>query len=225
MKYALALLTVAGIAAGANAQSSNLVFSASVNGGAFGTGVVQAAPGDSVVIEARVSASAGSTFLGLLGGNFQVTASNWADALAPFTPQAGRTGVAMNEFGRVAPYGNVATSANPTSAVAAGTLTISGSNSGRIAISQPPPSINTAFVGGSSNLLIFRFGFTLNASTAIRDVVVNATNPNGTFRWSTGGSAGSIAASTFEGVTLRIPTPGALALLGLGGLAAARRRR
>ncbi len=70
-----------------------------------------------------------------------------------------------------------------------------------------------------------RADFTLNA---IRDVTVNVTNLSARYLHSLSGAFGTAAAAINlpnQSFSFRVPTPGAAALVGLGGLVAARRRR
>lgn len=96
----------------------------------------------------------------------------------------------------------------------------------------------------SSDVVVFKFGFTLGSSTAARSLDVS-TPLNGINRETsaTGGNFGRVFASWFTtstaaqgtrfydsigsvGATINVvPAPGALALIGLGGLVATRRRR
>jgi hypothetical protein len=100
--------------------------------------------------------------------------------------------------------------------------------------SDPP------FDNRSSNILVFKFSFTLGADPSARTLSIN-TPENGfnrtlvsgqyvpNIRWfaSEQEATPSIqtAAAAVAGNVNVVPTPGALALLGLGGLVAARRRR
>lgn len=96
------------------------------------------------------------------------------------------------------------------------------------------------FNNGSSNLVVFKFSFTLSGSTA--DRTLNISTPQNGFgrttqsgqlfhniRWFANESEASASVQTAAIVTdanVRIvPAPGAMALMGLGGLLAARRRR
>jgi uncharacterized protein (TIGR03382 family) len=235
MKYALALMAVAGIAASANAQTTSLSFKASVNGGSFSSGPISAANGDFIVIEAYVSLTAPGVAFGFGGMNWNPTVAGWtgADLLASFTPQAGRSGVDPGEFGRVKFMGAVATSSNPfplATSLAGPTLQINGSNSNRVAQSQTPPSLaGTNFVAGTTDVLIFRMGFGLSGATAARSLVISALPDATPGRWYT--SATSTTGTPINAavvpipLSVNVPTPGALALLGLGGLVAGRRRR
>jgi hypothetical protein len=92
----------------------------------------------------------------------------------------------------------------------------------------------TNFVGGT-DVVVFKYAVDLAAPAATRTVVgsvplanVNIsrttwyTAPNGLGSYNATQAESDIAGAT---VNLIVPAPGAIALLGLGGLAAARRRR
>src|SRR5262245_59518458 len=104
MKYALALMAVAGIAASANAQSTRLIFEASVNGGPFLGGLQDVLPGSTVLVQVRAELS-GATTLGLLGFNFNPRVQNWtaADVVTPFSATTGGV-TGPTDTGRVRPF-------------------------------------------------------------------------------------------------------------------------
>lgn len=96
-----------------------------------------------------------------------------------------------------------------------------------------------AFNSTLTNVHVFRFGFTLDSSTAFRDLTVDApANAFGNYNSTTGEretrwwadlneNTGSIVGTALvvPGIVHVVPSPASLALLGLGGLAMARRRR
>jgi len=110
-------------------------------------------------------------------------------------------------------------------------------------VSDNPSPSSTWFLGGTTDLVLFRQALTLSDSTDARTLAITSEAAT-LFR--SGGSAGTNdvrfmrSAATGEGgatATIRngveyvagfinvVPTPGAVALLGLGGLVAGRRRR
>jgi hypothetical protein len=99
---------------------------------------------------------------------------------------------------------------------------------------------NTFYVTGTQNLVVFRGALLLSDSTDLRTITltntagsllraggVNSADDNRFFDWHTNQFGGSLrsAAAVAEGAINVVPTPASVALLGLGGLVAARRRR
>jgi hypothetical protein len=100
-----------------------------------------------------------------------------------------------------------------------------------------PPENNA-----TQNVVVFKFGFTLGSSDALRDLVVStpalgigrstasATYGQPDTRWhssATSANPGSYRTdvAVMDGIIHVVPTPASLALMGLGGLLVARRRR
>jgi uncharacterized protein (TIGR03382 family) len=240
MKNALALVVVAGLASSAFATSTVSIMS-SVNGGAFAASN-NVNTGD--VVRVRVIASSDrADVVGLAGATFNITAANFNDsALAPWSPSDPSSaplgpGVQdlVNGNGRLAPFAASAATSLPTSSLSAGVLTIGGSGTGgRIAIGQNAPTLaGTRFVA-SNPVAIFQFTFTVGSNYNLGDnisiVVSNFLNQATTgARWYNNLN-GTTAVNDpnpvlTTGVLTFVPTPGSLALLGLGGLVAGRRRR
>lgn len=100
-------------------------------------------------------------------------------------------------------------------------------------------AVNTFFVGGRTDLVIFRGAMLLSDSTAERTMVIssaagsqdrvgaaNSADDTRFATWQTSSFGGSFRSGVVvNNASIVIPTPGALALVGLGGLVAARRRR
>lgn len=241
MKNALALVVVAGAASSALATSTLSIMS-SVNGGAFAS-ANNVVSGD--VVRVRVSIGTDlAAAVGLSGATYQVTASNFGggNTLAPWSvsgPSTDPLGPGVqdqaNGNGRLAPFAASAATALPTANLAAGVLTIGGSGTGgRIASGQNAPSLSGSRFETDNPVAIFQFTFTVGAGYSLNDViainVTNFLNPTTTgARWynNIGGTTAVNDANPVlrEGTLTFVPTPGALALLGLGGLVAGRRRR
>jgi hypothetical protein len=110
-------------------------------------------------------------------------------------------------------------------------------------VSDNNTATSTWFVTGTQNLVIFRQAIVLSGAEDLREIVINSeaatlqragggagTDDTRFMTWARAGESGPIATLRVgvEYVAGRInvvPTPGAVALLGLGGLVAARRRR
>jgi len=260
MKYALALIAVAGIAASASAQTSQLIYEASVAGGPFTTGPHTASPGDSVVIRVRCQLLGSTSLLGLAGFNFNPTLTNWtaADSVAAFDPSfglddggnypVGGPGTADPGNGRRAPFASASATSLPTAINLAGpTLTINGSNANRVAIGQLNRNSSVDLNGDSFFYglragvgnpgtpadyqlpVVFQYKITLSASNVGRTLTASDAGGFTTTSWYTNGTGGAsnvtLAGRSTADITILVPTPGALALLGLGGVVAGRRRR
>lgn len=241
MKYALALVVVAG-AASSTLAASTLSILSSVNGGAFAASN-DVTTGD--VVRVRVVAATNlSQAVGLSGATFNISATNFSatNALAAWStsgPSTDPLGPGVQDSGsgngRLAPFAASAATALPTSTLAAGVLSINGSGTGgRIAVGQNAPSLAGSRFNGNNPVAIFQFTFTVGSGYSVGDAisvaVTNFLNPGTTgVRWYNnlgGTTAVSDPNPALEGGTLNfVPTPGALALLGLGGLVAGRRRR
>ncbi|MGD9790392.1 MAG: hypothetical protein AB7Q00_00945 [Phycisphaerales bacterium] len=265
-KFVSALVLSAGIAASANAASTNLVFEASVNGGAYATGLQVVQPGDQVRVQMRVQlsnvadangAAVSMTATGGLSGiaGF-VNAANWADeSLAAWSPTQGQlptfdypvggpgayTGDPATALGRVAPFGSAGALENPTSNVSGGTLTLGNTfgPGGIMSIGQlgGPQSLDenfdNFFVQGL-DVVVFRFAFSVgSAGLTDRTIDVGMSNIlNNRGIWYRSAASATAVQNVLMGSISNaqlqiqaIPTPASLALLGLGGLVAGRRRR
>lgn len=263
MKYAFSILAVAGLAAAASAQSTNVVQEVSLNGNDWGS-TVTAAPGSTVYVRVRVQLT-GATALGLAGITHQPTLSNWnaagGDTRVDFTatgldnqcPPGAQTeagfvgrhvaGTPATNTGRIFPFGSAgmnATSASGllTSHVDGGNLLRFAGSKATAATTNPAWGVNSAqltpqlngscFVTGL-NVVVFRYAITVGAThgSATLETGMAAVSQNrGTWFLNAAGTQTLNATiGTVTNASIVIPTPGALALLGLGGLAVSRRRR
>ncbi len=261
MKYAFAVVAVAGLAAAANAQNTRFTTQVSLNGTSW-SNAVSTSDAD-VFVRVLVSFvgtyPATATTQGLAGATFQPTLSNWStangDSRLAMTNEgtgAGVDGSNPNNTGRILPFA----SAGQGSGAASGLLTsfVDGGNTLRFAGSKnTTPTTNLAWgviIGqtprllapatyntGISNVELFRYKVHVGAAGGATDRVLTATTPlnliaNGRGNWyqNDGGNPALQAPTLAEHIesatiTVLVPTPGSLALLGLGGLVAARRRR
>lgn len=263
MKYAFSILAVAGLAAAANAQSTNVVQEVSLNGSSWGS-TVNATPGQTVYVRVRVQLS-GATALGLAGITHQPTLSGWnpggGDTRVDFTatglnnscPPGAQTepafagrhvdGTNATATGRIFPFGSAGM--NTTSASGILTSLVDGGNVLRFAGSkattattnaawgvnsaQLTPQLNGSCFNSSLDVVVFRYAITIGATHGSANLVTGVAGVSqnrGTWYLNAGGTQTLNAdVGTVTNATIVIPTPGALALLGLGGLAVGRRRR
>lgn len=245
MKYALALVAVAGVASSALAAST-MTIQTSVNGGPFAANQT-ANVGDTVRVRILASTDLSSA-VGLSGIAYRLTASGWTtDALAPWstpsgsadsTPGVNGPGVRdSNGNGRLAPFAASAATSLPTSAVAAGVLTIGGSTAGSaISTGQNAPTLSSNGQGNyfsqANPVAVFAYTFTVgahNAGDVIGLAIAPASGATGQIKWynNLGGttSTNEQVPTVVGGSVTIVPSAGSLALLGLGGLVAGRRRR
>jgi uncharacterized protein (TIGR03382 family) len=265
MKYAFSILAVAGLAAAANAQATNVIQEVSTNGSDWSSSVT-VNPGATVFVRVRVALS-GATALGLAGITHQPTLTNWnqggtGDTHVAFTaaglnnscPPGAQTeagfvgrhvdGTAGTATGRIFPFGSAGMNATSASglltshndagnllrfagskAVAATTNLAWGVNS-----AQLTPQLNGSCFVSSLDVVVFRYAVTLSSTNTTARVLstgnAGVSQNRGTWYLNAGGTQTLNAnIGTVTNATINVPTPGALALLGLGGLAVSRRRR
>lgn len=129
---------------------------------------------------------------------------------------------------------------NTTNFPGSGTGANNVNGAGGVPMTQNAPGLaGAAFVPTLTDLEVYRFAFVLGAATDTRTLELSAANATmivGTATpliaratWYDGNTGFSSTADPISGVSSAfinvVPTPGALALLGMGGLIAGRRRR
>lgn len=240
MKKVIGLVALAGLATAASAQNATIkyeVFDAATS--SWGSSVNVAA-GASVQVRLVVDWSA-SANLGLGLADFlpsiriDGSGANLDTAtLTGATPDGGTNG-------RQAPFTfGAQTLTTYNSVVDRLRIDVSGdagdSTGGQVSIFQNTPSASGTNFNTNNVVTVFRFSYNLNAGNGnIRSLNINTPLSQirrGAIRlYGNSGSTApdvtvALSASDLVGATINvIPTPGSMALLGLGGLAALRRRR
>lgn len=243
MKYALALVAVAGIAGAASAQTQ-LLFSVSVDGGAFSANASVLPGAHTVTVEvSAVKPGSATAQVGLAGFNFKpqvlgpsaITVGSWSVPQAS-TAAGGPGVVGTGATGRLAPFAGAGATNLPIVAAIAGGVELRGAAaSSAIPISQNPQSLSANGFGNyfnaSDSPVVFRFTFSFSGVNGdVFGVNVPLANVTSQPKWFNNGLSSSVAyatdANNIFGASINVtPTPGTLALLGLGGLVAGRRRR
>lgn len=179
--------------------------------------------------------------------DFGATAMNTSsqNVLTQFRHSAGSAGAPAGEWLRLA-GSSVTTWPLATLSAAQATGTAINNISRGVAITQfaqtnaATGAVNTFYVAGSQNVVVFRGALLLSDSTDLRTITLgnvagsflraggtNSADDARYFDWHFNAFGGSFRSSAVvaEGAINVIPTPASVALLGLGGLVAARRRR
>jgi len=264
MKYAIALVAAAGIAASANAQNTKLIFEASVNGGPWTMNLAEANPGDVVKIRlsaALINYNGTRSILGFSGITLQPTLSGWnagsGDTVAgfdAFSDTRAGGGVAAGGNGRQFPF-NTGAPMTTSSPSGEATTFVDGGNTLRwsgalntaggstltrgLGLAQQTQGLLGGDFSTSTNPVLFVYQVTIGASragAADGSEFLTASAPLNLINlargsWYTAANGlntvnAAVTTDTIMPVRINIvPTPGALALLGLGGLVAGRRRR
>ena len=207
----------------------------------------------SPALSVHVALNGTDTVLGLAGLTFQPKLTGWgaADTRNPFTTSDG-SGVAeepQTNTGRILPFassgmGTASASGLLTSHVDGGnTLRFAGANAVTqstnlawgVSCGQTPRSIGGTNFRGGTNVVVFRYSVSIPIGAVIRDFSATADLASilqSRASWyrtdaGTGSLFSSITANDISPVHISgpLPTPGALALLGFGSVAAVRRRR
>lgn len=217
MNRAFAVLAVSGLAAVANAQDSFRI-NLQVNDGGNWVDSINAAPGQAVQVRAVFSVTRAAGFVSI--GGAQITqidvngTSGAGDAVSAFGGLLSPGTQTFSYFNGGTATAKIDRLDNPT---------------GSIQLAQNP--VNSGGVTGN-DLVFLTFTYTPDATLGERNLELEGTSTAGritlanVFTTAGGSSAAMTTVASFDGARINVvPAPGALALAGLGGLAAARRRR
>ncbi len=218
------IVAVAGLAAVANAQSARLDLQVSSDGGSTWSDAVNVLPGTNVLVRVRATVENAYGFAGAVG---RITGTGLA---------AGDSASIGGTDARVAPFNFGAASQAVFATAGAFRIDASSdaanSNAAGIAILQRDPvsAVPGTYADGTQARTVYAFSVSVGADGSIRSIALNmddfkagvvsvhaaANSTRGT----------NITAFTVDGAAINvIPTPATLALMGLGGLVAGRRRR
>jgi len=226
MKNFLGLIALAGIAAAANAQTGSLTWQVSTDGGANWSDSAVLGGAGSVQVRGVFAWSGISNGLGYGGSQFDGIVSNTA------------AGDSVTGINRPSPF-NFASQTLAATAFAGGIKIdqdndVSAPGAGTGWVNPGQGTVDGIGTNFSSANPVAVFTYTLNVSSVegIRTIsnIFNSTTGRALSVYTSNAgaqtrlSASAVAINTAS-VTVLIPTPGTLALAGLGGLAAARRRR
>jgi hypothetical protein len=220
MKRTLALVAVAGVAALAQGQTTFMAADFQVYdavGGTWGN-LVEVTPGTPVSARVVISFGLASGVVDSWGGatlnQIDVSSSSAADAASGFGGLIRPTSQTFKLYNPGAANAKIDRLDNPA---------------GQIQLAQ----LSSGNGGSTANpIIVYTFTYTPDAgNNAARDIGFNVTGSNFSLAQiftTAGGSSASVPAGSrsWDGGIIRIvPAPGALALVGLSGLVAGRRRR
>lgn len=209
------------------------------NNGISGQGNTNLSPGLLSVAEGNDSATLASYGRVRYGFTSRSTTAGSSGALGGIRHSGGSAGAPAGNFIRIAGANNP--NWYPAS-IPNGTVELNNQILWGV-VSDNNAATSTWFTTGTSNLAIFRQAFIASTDDSVRTVTLNSERATlrragggaGTddlrfMTWALAGEGGATATVRvgveYIGATINIiPTPGAAALLGLGGLVAARRRR
>jgi uncharacterized protein (TIGR03382 family) len=224
MTKVFGILAVAGLAAGAQAQGTRIDLLVSSDGGATWSNNVDVLPG--TVVKAAIFVSTDA--YGFAGASITaLTATGGIGDTAAFA--------AGSATGRVAPF-NFGAATNAIFAIAGGFRIDAASDPGNsntaagfLFAQRDPASAGGSYVDASQTRLAFAFDVSVSGDNTLR-VINMAFGPLvrgvATVHTSAGATRGTQVQATLDGATITVvPTPATLALVGLGGLVAGRRRR
>ena len=220
----MGLIGVAGLAAGANAQNLNLAVKVSTDGANWSESV-NVLPGATVQVGIWMSGDA--AIYGMGGATLRLNGTGAA---------AGDTAAfaAGTDTGRVGPF-NFGAATNAIFANAGGfridassDAANSNSSAGLTFFQRDPATATPGTFSTANPALCFRFDVTIGADSSVRDITMALDQlSRGLASYFTAANASrpATAAATLTGGVIHVvPTPATLALVGLGGLVAGRRR-
>jgi hypothetical protein len=209
------------------------------NGGTSGQGNTTLAQGLLSAAEGANSGALASYGRVVYGFTSRSTTAGNSGALTGFRHSGGSAGAPAGSFIRIAGGNN--TQWYPAS-IPNGTTALNNQILWGV-VSDNNSATSTWFASGTQNLVIFRQALILSDATDARTLSINSeaatlqragggsgTDDTRFMTWALAGEGGSTATlrvgvEYVAGTINVVPTPGAVALLGLGGLVAARRRR
>jgi MYXO-CTERM domain-containing protein len=233
MKKTFALIAVAGLAAIANAQpigTGNISYEVSAdNGTTWQTGTIEVLPTQaSVLFRARATWSADGGMYAFAGAQFDAVVSNaGAGDSAANATRPGTTGTGSAQTLVASRFGNQIKIDDSRDTAAP------GQGARGVFPGQLVQNFTTSF-STANPLVIFQFQLNLDGTEGTRSVsnlYVPPSGGNSTDRFmrvytSAGGAQNNpLSSSTGAAVNVLIPTPGALALMGMGLVGVGRRRR
>ena len=219
------LIGVAGLAGAANAQNLGLSVLSSVDNGATWHSEVNALPGSTVKVAIWMSGAA--DIYGMGGATLRLTATGaGAGDSAAFA--------AGTDTGRVGPFNfGAATNAIFASAGgfridAASDAANNNSSAGLTFFQRDPATAAPGTFSTANPAMCFRFDVTVGADGTLRDISMaldQLSRGLASYFTASNASRPATAGATLTGGVIHVvPTPATLALVGLGGLVAGRRR-
>ena len=213
MNRILALAALAGIAGIAQAQNTvTFDIQVSADGSTWGDSVAVNSYSATTVFGRLVLRGTGAQFVALPGGTVGSLPVSNTLASDATSNMAGR-------FASASPASNIALRGAGTAGAAIDRQTTSQN----ITLQNLPP--NSGGVSGN-DVVFMTFNFDLGTSAADRTLALTVGTLTSVAIYTTPGGSNSAATAIRDGASIIVtPAPGALALVGLGGLVAGRRRR
>ena len=230
MNKVFGLIALAGIAAAANAQTGTYTWQVSADNGSTWSSAVSSTTGGTVQVRLLASWSGVALGtggvdgdIGYGGGQFDGKVTNGgADSITAITRPAPFAFAAQTLVASaIGADAKIDTSAD-TSGFGLGT--------GWVGPGQQNRTNGGASYSSTNGAVVFSYSITLGASSSDRTVGMVLNSLTGRAMSIYTNAAGSqvrinSTAVTVNNATISVPTPGSMALLGLGGLVAGRRRR
>jgi hypothetical protein len=214
----IAVVALAGLAAVAQAQNTvTFDIQVSLDGSTWGNSVAVNSYDPTTVfgrVVLRGSLAGSTNIVGLPGGTIQQFPVSNTLASDTVNTVAGR-------FATASPASDIGL----RNAGAANSAIDRTSTSSNITFQNLPP--NSGGVGGN-DVVFMTFNFNLGTSAADRTLALSTGTFSSIAIYTTAGGSSSTATGVGDGASIvvsAIPAPGALAMLGMGGLVAGRRRR